>query len=113
MKNTKPVKCNEFSIFRVEFVLGVHFRKCVFPQWLAKKPPKMMEISKCLDLTGYTMVIPIFICRVIARNTPDAFQHVPDPFGSISDKILEEMMKLYIYSGRSFLHVGVVSLMLP
>jgi len=43
-------------IFRVGFVLGMRFRKCVLPKGLANEPPQIMQIHKCLDVIGYTMV---------------------------------------------------------
>jgi len=80
IKNTKPVKLHESSIFRVVFLFwGVRFRKCVLPDGLAEEPPKIMKIPKCLDLIGYSMVSTNFICKFDVKNTTDAFKHVPDP----------------------------------
>jgi len=56
------------------------FRKCVLPEGLAKESPQMMKIPKCLDLIGYTMVIPISTCKFDATYTPVANEHVPDLF---------------------------------
>ena len=59
---------------------GCVFRKCILPRGLAKEPPKMLKIPKCVDIIGYTMVLTILTCNFYAKNTPDAFKHVPDLF---------------------------------
>ena len=57
------------------------FRKYVLPQnKLAKELPKLTPIPKCLDLTGYIMVVLIATCKFDAKNTTDAFKHVPALF---------------------------------
>ena len=50
------------------------------PQGLAKEFPQFVKIHKCLNLIDCTMVLPIFTCKFDVKNTPDAFQHVPDMF---------------------------------
>ena len=44
-------------MFRVDFVLGMRFGKCVLPKGLAKESPKNMKIQTYWDLLGYTMVL--------------------------------------------------------
>ena len=51
-----------------------------FPPRAGKRTPKIVKIPKCSDLVGYSMVLPISICKFDAANTPDAFKHVPDLF---------------------------------
>ena len=61
-------------------IFGCVFRKCILPEGLAKEPPKMLKIPKCLDFVDYPLVLTISICKFDAKTTPDAFKHVPDPF---------------------------------
>ena len=42
--------------------------------------PKIVRIPKCLYLTVYIMISLITMCKVIAKNTPDAFKRIPDLF---------------------------------
>ena len=57
---------------------GAFSGKCVIPEGVAKEPPKIMKITKCLDSIDFTMVLTISICKFDATYTPDVFKHIPD-----------------------------------
>ena len=60
------------------FSFWVRFVKHVLPEGLAKEIPQIVKIRKCLDLIDCAMVSPI--STFDAKNTSDAFKHVPDLF---------------------------------
>jgi len=61
------------------FVLGAFFEKVFSPKgW--QKNSQNCKIPKCSDLIDFQMILPISICKFDAKNTPDAFKHVPDLF---------------------------------
>ena len=55
-----------------------------------------MKIPRCLDLIGYTMVLPISPCEFDAEKSPDAFQHVPFVLNVSPIKILGNSGIIYL-----------------
>jgi len=58
----------------------VRFSKMDFPRRAGKRIPKIVKSQKCSELIDFLMILPIPICKFDAKNTPDAFKHVPDLF---------------------------------
>jgi len=50
------------------------------PKGLQKKLPKMRKRQKCLNSIDFTIVFNMSTCKFDAKNTPDAFKHVPGLF---------------------------------
>ena len=74
------MKFNESAIVGCFFDFGCVFPKCVLPERLAKEPPKMMKVPKCLDAIDCTMVFHISTCEYDAKTATDNFESVPDLF---------------------------------
>jgi len=67
--------CLSFSFF----VLGAFFENVFSPKgW--QKNSQNCKIPKCSDLIDFPMILLISIYKFDAKNTPDAFEHVPDLF---------------------------------
>jgi len=63
---------------------GGVFQKYVFPEGLAKEPKQIMKLPECLNFIDYTMVLNIPTCKFDETKT-DAFKHIPDLFGRVSN----------------------------
>ena len=61
------------------FVLGAFFENVFSPKgW--QKNSQNCKIPKCSDFIDFLMILPISICKFDAKDTPDAFKHVPGLF---------------------------------
>jgi len=71
--------------YTINSVLGPFFENVLSPKgW--QKESRNCKIPKCLDLIDFQMILPIVICKFDAKNTPDAFKHVPDLFWRLRDR---------------------------
>ena len=78
-----------FEVFKLfDFVFGPFFENVFSPKgW--QKNSQNCKIPKCSDLIDGLMVLPISIWKFDAttyKNTPNAFQHVPDLFWRLRDR---------------------------
>jgi len=67
------------------FVLCVVFENVFSPKGWQNNSPNC-KILKCSDLIHFPMVLRISICKLDAKNIPDAFKHVPDLFRRLQDR---------------------------
>jgi len=63
------------------FVVGAFFfSEMCCPRTPGKRTPKLEKRPNCLDIIDGATVLHTSICKFNAKNTPDAFKHVPDLF---------------------------------
>jgi len=74
------------------------------PGRAGQRTSKFMKIHKCLDLIGDTMVLIMSTWKFDAKNTTEAFKHVPDLFRTA----FQLKSKENHLNKKQFLHMGIV-----
>ena len=99
-KTEQSMEVFYITIFAIDFVFGVRFRKCVLPEGWPPKPPQTMKTQKSLDLIGHTPILTIFICNPMQQPPRINLNTSPTRFDSFLDQHPRKLMKVYTFTAE-------------